>query len=42
MVDELARWKVQLSKKLNEAVTAVDIVLKEHKFIYEQLCSTYK
>lgn len=41
MVDELARWKVTLSQKMNEAATALDTVLNEHKFIFEQLCMTY-
>lgn len=42
MVDDLARWKVSLSQKLNEAAAALDTVLKEHKFLFEQLCTTYK
>lgn len=42
MVEDLARWKVTLSQKLNEATATIDTILKEHKFLFEHMCTTYK
>ncbi|XP_035224838.1 golgin-45-like [Stegodyphus dumicola] len=42
MVDDLAGWKVALTRKLNETLQAINSVFKEHEVIYEQLYTTYR
>ncbi|KFM74143.1 Golgin-45, partial [Stegodyphus mimosarum] len=42
MVDDLAGWKVTLTRKLNETLQAINSMFKEHEVIYEQLYTTYR